>query len=159
MSALAQLDILGGAIISPPAHRTPVRAHMRRVKGAPPPTGPELRDAGLAQATQSKATKLAIEYVRARLIELYRIRVSAWPAHQVPYVNADDVARIIREWAECPREIHERRSQDWRGAVFRKGWAKTGTHSPSLRPHMRATELPGWRPIESTESHTVQDSP
>jgi hypothetical protein len=109
----------------------------------------------LVRMTADAATQHALEYVRAKLVELYRMRVAAWPSNQTPFVNADDVARIIREWPECPPEIHARRSQDWRGAVFRKGWAKTGTYSRSLRPHMRATDLPGWRPLDAAESHST----
>jgi hypothetical protein len=155
MTAFIQLDVLGGPMEAAPMRRTPVRAHMRRVQGPPPPTGAQLRDAALVRMTADAATQHALEYVRAKLVELYRMRVAAWPSNQTPFVNADDVARIIREWPECPPEIHARRSQDWRGAVFRKGWAKTGTYSRSLRPHMRATDLPGWRPLDAAESHST----
>jgi hypothetical protein len=161
MHAAQSVDLFGPIPTASTAIRkTPVRAHMRRVQGPPPPTGAELRDAGIAKATKTPATKTALQYVRAKLLELYHERAAEWPAHRTPYVNADDADRLIRQWAECPPEIHQKQSQNWRGAVFRTGWTRTVGDTPSLRKHMRATALPGWRPIDApiptTETETTE---
>jgi hypothetical protein len=95
--------------------------------------------------TPSEAVTLALEYVRGKLAELYRSRAASWPKDRTPYCNADDAARLLREWADCPREIHDKGNQNWRGHIFRRGWVRTGTSTPALRKHMRGTDLPGWR--------------
>jgi hypothetical protein len=137
MSAAVQLDMLAAAAPAPRVHRTAVRAHLRTVKGSLPVAAPA--------HTPSEAVTIALDYVRAKLAELYRSRAASWSKERTPFVNADDAARILREWAECPSEIHHLGHQNWRGHIFRAGWVKTGTYSPSLRKHMRATDLPGWR--------------
>lgn len=142
MSAAVQLDAFTPPPVPARVHRTHVRAHLRTVKHAPVP-GAALRDRALA--SHSPAVTLALDYVRRKLAELYRSRAATWPAERVPYVNADDAARLLREWPECPREIHELGHQNWRGQIFRKGFVRTGTSAPALRKHMRATDLPGWR--------------
>lgn len=136
MSAAVQLDAFVASAPAPRVHRTHVRAHLRTVKGTPQPA--------THREPSSDAVALALEYVRGKLAELYRSRAATWPKDRTPFVNADDAARLLREWPACPREAIDG-PQDWRGSIFRKGWVKTGTYSPSLRKHMRATDLPGWR--------------
>jgi hypothetical protein len=127
--------------------RVPVRAHLRTVAGEAPPSGRQLRDAALADHEADEAKAAAIAYLREHLTALYQSRAATWPASETPFVNADDADRLLREWAECPAAIYDLRSQNWKGAVFARGFARTGTHQRSLRRHMRATELPGWKPL------------
>lgn len=145
MSAAVQLDMLAAPAEPTRVHRTHVRAHLRTVKHAQP-SGAALKERALT-LPPSAAVSIALEYVRAKLAELYRSRVATWPKERTPYVNSDDAARLLREWAECPREIHHLGHQNWRGQIFRKGFARTGTSSPALRKHMKGTDLPGWRAL------------
>lgn len=133
----------------PPTHLVPVRAHLRRVPGGAPPSGAELRDSALAAHEADEAKREAIEYVRAELATLYGERVRSavlFPEEGiVAGVTADDVDAILHRWSACPRVLHEIPGL-WKGAVFRSGWEMTGQRIRSSRPHMRATELPVWRP-------------
>jgi hypothetical protein len=152
----ASVDVPGGLALlryegevpAPPMRRVIVRAHRRWVTGDAPPSGAERRDAALDTHERSAATRTALTYVRAKLAELYalRCRIPTWKAD--PYVTADDVESILAEWAACPAEILELPTQKWRGQIFRTGWKKTGGSVESTRPHMRATSLPCWRPVE-----------
>lgn len=137
MSTALQLDAFVASAPAPLVHRTHVRAHLRTVKGTTPASTP--------REPSSDAVTLALEYVRGKLAELYRSRAATWPAYRVAFVNADDAASVLRNWPECPQEAKEGEGQNWRGHIFRKGWVKTGTYTRSLRKHMRATDLPGWR--------------
>jgi hypothetical protein len=145
VSAAVQLDAFAPQAPAPRVHRTHVRAHLRTVRNAQP-TGAALKDKALT-LPPSSAVAIALEYVRTKLAELYRSRASTWPKERTPYVNSDDAARLLREWAECPREIHHLGHQNWRGQIFRKGFTRTGTSSPALRKHMKGTDLPGWRAV------------
>src|SRR4051812_36838763 len=99
MSAAVQLDAFTAATPAPRVHRTHVRAHLRTVKGTPQPA--------THREPSSDAVTLALEYVRGKLAELYRSRVATWPAYRPAFVNADDAAKILREWPECPQEAKE----------------------------------------------------
>jgi hypothetical protein len=148
MTAFVQLDVLGGALEAPPTRRTPVRAHMRRVQGPPPPSGVERRDAALAQHTQKEDVRAALEYVRAKLRTLYETRAATDPHHAG--VTADDVDALLKEWAACPGSLRTGR-QAWRGSVFAgKGWQLTGEYVRSARPEMNAHRNPKWRPVAVT---------
>jgi hypothetical protein len=140
-----QLDVLGGALDASPMHRTPVRAHMRRVKGDAPPSGRQRRDAALAKHEEDAAKRVALTYIRARLVDLYRSRLATNPDATV---NADDADELLREWSACPAEVRALRSQNWRGKIFAaRGWEKRGD-TPSIRPHMHATPIACWRFVE-----------
>lgn len=140
---------------APRIYHTTVRAHPRRVRGEPPTSGAALRDAALAKLAAAPSAKLALAYVRAKLADLYRSRAATWPAHQTPYVNADDADRLLREWSECPPEIHAKGNQNWRGSIFRgKCWRLTGTSQPALRKHMHGTTIPGWRYVDGSPDHS-----
>ena len=135
----------------PRARRVPVRAHLRTVAGAStPPTGAERRDTALLKLEAKEVTVAAREYVRAKLVALYESRTLTM---REPYVTADDVETILRDWPECPDEAKPAHGpQHWRGTVFRgRGWKQTGRVVPSLRPHMNATALPCWRPVLTDE--------
>lgn len=141
---LQQLDILGGECAPEPVRRTAVRAHLRRVKGSPPPSGAERRDAALSRHLEREAVRHARAYVRARLLELYRARAATDPNASV---SADDADVILRAWPECPPEIFALRSQAWRGSLFTGGaWVRTGERIVSIRPGMHAHDYPTWRP-------------
>lgn len=129
----------------PITHRVPVRAHTRRVGGEAPPSGQQLRDTALADHAGDAAKATAIAYLREKLADLYRTRAATWPSDQTPFVNADDSDRLLREWTHRPTALDDLKSQNWKGAVFARGFARTGTHQKSLRRHMRATDLPGWK--------------
>lgn len=133
--------------IAAPARRVPVRAHLRTVGGESPPSGKQLRDRALADHEGDAAKATAIAYLREQLGALYRSRAATWPADQAPFVNADDSDRLLREWSARPAALDALRSQNWKGAVFARGFTRTGTHQRSLRRHMRATDLPGWKLI------------
>lgn len=154
MSALYQLDVLGlldaepeaprPRLVETPTRRTPVRAHMRRMKGSPPPSVVERRDAALVRHAEREAVRVAREYVRARLLDLYRARAATDPHASV---SADDADVILRAWAECPPEIFALKSQAWRGTLFTGGaWTRTGARIVSTRPGMHAHDYPTWRP-------------
>lgn len=133
------------------ARRVPVRAHLRRVAGtAAPATGAERRDAALVALESRAVTKTAREYVRRKLVALYESRRATMTD---PYVTADDVESILRDWPNCPDEAKPSHGpQHWRGTVFRgRGWQQTGRAVPSLRPHLHATALPCWRPVPLTD--------
>lgn len=154
MSTAIQLDVLGGALVSPPTHKTPVRAHLRRVKGAPPPSGIERKDAALAQHEQKETVRVAKEYLRDRLRDLYRARALADPVGAS--VTADDIDELLKAWPACPRVLLEGR-QAWRGTVFAgKGWQLTGETKRSTRPAMNAHRNPCWRPVQADAAHPTQ---
>jgi hypothetical protein len=145
------LPIFPPAPIVVPARRVPVRAHLRSVTGPTPASGPERRDRALNDLAARAATQRAVAYVRERLIALYHERAARTSD---PYVTADDVEAMLREWPECPDEAKPSHGpQHWRGTVFRgKGWRQTGRHVPSTRPHMNATALPCWALTHPTEN-------
>lgn len=147
MTALYQLDILSdGLLEARPIHRTHVRAHLRRVKGEAPPNGRERRDVALAMHEADDTKRIALDYVRGRLIALYRLRLATNPNATV---NADDADQVIREWAECPAAVRALPSQNWRGKIFAaRGWKKDGD-TPSTRPHMHATPIACWRYVDT----------
>jgi hypothetical protein len=152
--SVSQTDVFGQPMDVPVTHVTKVRAHRRRVAGPAPATGAERKEAALTKLEAHALVLPAVEYVRGKLTELYRSRAASWSQpgpewdpNLAPYVNADDVDTILREWADCPPAIFALPSQDWRGVIFRKGFQKTGTYRRSTRAHMNATDLPGWRPV------------
>lgn len=136
-----------------PLHRVAVRAHRRRVDGPPPPTGAERRNAALLEHESKKVTQQVLGYVRSQLVALYHARALTMTK---PYVTADDVETILRDWPDCPDEAKPSHGpQHWRGTVFRgRGWRQTGQTVPSLRPHMNATALPCWEPVEPEPATT-----
>lgn len=142
----------------PRPRRVPVRAHLRRVTGPAVPSGAELRDSALLQLEAKQAVQAAVAYVRPKLVALYQERAARDP--EGAFVTADDVERILREWHRCPDEAKaEHGPQHWRGLVFRaKGWRQTGRTVPSLRPHMRATQLPAWRYTDPSNPSTEAQS-
>lgn len=151
--SMDSLPLFGGApVVEPVTHEVPVRAHMRAVPGEAPPSGRERRDAALAGHETRDASARALAYVREQLAWLYRSRVRALPSYPEKHgVTADDADRILRAWPQFPKELLELPKQNWKGAVFRTGWVRTGRHVPSVRPHMNATDLPCWRPVDALE--------
>lgn len=126
-----------------PARQVPVRAHLRRVDGPEPPTGEERRDAALDAHAQKAAVRSAVVYIRARLLELYRLRRRT---DENAAVSADDVDEIIRTWPQFPSELRDV-EQHWRAVVFRAGFEKTGRYVQSTRASNHAHEYPTWRPL------------
>ena len=127
-----------------PIHVVPVRAHVRRVRGEAPPSGAERRDAALSAHEQHEAKAVALAYVREKLEALYRERERDPRWRLDPFVSADDIEIIIRQWAACPRAIHEMPGH-WKGAVFKgRTWEAAGSVN-SVRPRMHATPILKWR--------------
>lgn len=127
-----------------PTHQVEVRAHLRTVPGPPPSTGAERRDAALEAMSEKDAVRLALDYVRPKLVDLYKSRVS-WMREDKHWVTSDDADRLFREWARYPAELLTG-SNNWRGSLFApKGWEKTGRRVQSARDHLHATELPCWK--------------
>jgi hypothetical protein len=138
------------AVVEPSRRRVPVRAHLRTVRGQAGPTGAERRDAALEQHESRAVVQQCVAYVRDELRALHASRKAASPDPSDHYVTADDVESVLRKWADCPDEAkHTHGPQMWRGTVFRgKGWRQTGAYVPSVRPHMNATALPCWEPVD-----------
>ncbi len=95
----------------------------------------------LATFEERRPTSTSLTYVRAKLLEVYhqRERLCVEAYH---FVTADDAARILEEWTEFPNGG----SQNWRGAIFRKGWERLEGDVPSLRASHNGTPLARWRP-------------
>lgn len=139
----ATLDMFGAA----PAlvtHVVEVRAHLRQVAGAKPASGAERRDAALERMSEKDAVRAALDYVRPKLVELYKSRVR-WMHASKHWISSDDADRLFREWPHYPRELLEG-SNNWRGSLFaQRGWQKTGERIQSTRERLHATELPCWK--------------
>lgn len=151
MSAQPFLPITFEEVAAVRPRRVPVRAHLRSVGRVAPATGREQKDAALLAMEGRAAISGALAYVRAQLLDLYRSRVQRGPAFA--FVTADDVETILEKWPRCPDEAKRGGGpQNWRGTIFGGGkWRKiAGPGVPSLRPHMRHTELAKWRPTQDT---------
>ena len=133
------LDLFG------PTHQVEVRAHLRTVPGAAPATGAERRDVALEAMSEKDAVRLALDYVREKLVALYKSRQN-WMPQDKHYCTADDADRIWLEWSRFPDEIKEANA-NWRGATFlSKGWKRIpGRTIRSTRDRMHATDLALWR--------------
>jgi hypothetical protein len=133
--------------LTPITRRTTVRAHLRRIEGPPLSSGEKRKQDALAKHERNAVKRRAVEYLRARLVMLYRSRDTnriTWP---IPYVNADDAVRLFNQWAHRPT-ILDTIGGYWRGPVFKRGFEKIkGLSHPSLRDELKGTDLPAWRPL------------
>lgn len=154
----------GAAAIEIPVRRTEVRAHLRRVAGSPLPSGAARKDAAQEAHELAPFKREAIAYLRRELVFVYDRRMRQWRASGVwhpfsidsqktaamydePYLTADDVDAVLREWPRRPRILDTINGQ-WKGPTFKVGFEKTGRSVESRRPHMKATTLPCWRPVK-----------
>ena len=145
------LPLFGGAPASEPVvHVVEVRAHLRTIPGDAPLTGRQRRDAALANHEADDAKRTAVTYLRAQLAALYRTRCVDPTWRTDPFCSADDIEILLRNWAACPRILHEIPGH-WKGAIFRAGWQQTGRSVNSVRPRMNATSLPCWRLRDDVE--------
>lgn len=144
VEALPMFEGAAAIEIEPVVRRVPVRSHLRRVDGPPAPTGDSKKKAALDAHELDRVKALAIEHVRGKLAELYRTREMQPMRFPIPFVNADDIARILADWPHRPKLL-DTIDGTWKGAIMRKGFVMTGQSDPSLRPHMNGTRLPRWR--------------
>lgn len=123
---------------APLVRTTMVSSHRRTLEGPPLPSEAERRDAVLQSFEDGPASRRALVYVRAKLLELYRRRRLTNPEC---YVTADDAHDILDAWADYPRD--DLPSNNWRGSIFRGShWKRTGETIESKRNH--GTALPCW---------------
>jgi hypothetical protein len=103
---------------------------------------PELqaRDFGIAKAAASNAEIL--DWLRGRMIELFRVRFAANP--HTAFVTADDARRAFEMGVQS--KIFDRPNcMNFMGHLFRKGWRKTGNTIKSETRGSHGNELDCWR--------------
>lgn len=103
---------------------------------------PELaaRDQGIAIAEATN--ERIVDWLRARMVELYRVRFAASP--QTAFVTADDARRRVEIAFEIGA-FERPGSMNFMGGIFRKsGWRKTGQTIQSSTPGSHGNELDCW---------------
>lgn len=102
---------------------------------------PELakRDQGIAIAEATN--ERLVDWLRARMVELYRARVTSHG--EAACVTADDARRRVEIAFELG-SFERPSSMNFMGSVFRKGWKKTGQTIKSETSGSHGNELDCW---------------